>query len=211
MKLKIWQNILMRHVFKLRLYLIKMIHLYRVKLLLFYDWNNFWHVLIWAQIISDKTLDVCLQIIRLQFNSDSFNTSWYRKTTQHYTVFKVFVPCSTWAQRAWPSSSCACSSWGWCRTSSSSSWHHHAASAPGEAWTPEHKKTVLLLLRLLEMFQHYQTVVISFSRDKTILRSPSGCCSLTACVRPPAAFQRRSTSADQEGYLQEEHRCQHSR
>lgn len=32
--------------------------------------------------------------------------------------------------------------------------------------------------------------------------SPSGCCSRTACVRPPAASQRRSASAGQEGYLQ---------
>lgn len=32
--------------------------------------------------------------------------------------------------------------------------------------------------------------------------SPSGCCSRTACVHPPAASQRRSASAGQEGYLQ---------
>lgn len=31
--------------------------------------------------------------------------------------------------------------------------------------------------------------------------SPSGCCSQTGCVRPPAASQRRSTSAGQEGCL----------
>lgn len=32
--------------------------------------------------------------------------------------------------------------------------------------------------------------------------SPSGCCSRTECVRPPAASRQRSASAGQEGYLQ---------
>lgn len=57
-------------------------------------------------------------------------------------VIFTCVPCSTWARRVWPSSSCACSSWAWCRTSSSSSWRLLAASARGEESTPETKKSL---------------------------------------------------------------------
>lgn len=80
-----------------------------------------------------------------------FSSTWRRKSVG-FNETKIaqnlnssaspvaFLPCSIWARRAWPSSSCACSSWGWCRTSSSSFWHHHAASAPSAELTPENTK-----------------------------------------------------------------------
>ncbi len=74
--------------------------------------------------------------------NDSFNvnqTANWSSAGQVKVPAFGFVPCSIWVQRAWPSSSCACSSWGWCKTSSSFSLHHHAASAPSAEWTPEHK------------------------------------------------------------------------
>ena len=45
-------------------------------------------------------------------------------------------PYSTWAQQAWPSSSCACSSLEWCNSSSFVSWLHPGVSTPGAKLTP---------------------------------------------------------------------------
>ena len=47
-----------------------------------------------------------------------------------------FPPCSTWGRPAWPSSSCACSFWGWCSSSSSSSWPLLSGGGPDGGWTP---------------------------------------------------------------------------
>lgn len=50
-----------------------------------------------------------------------FNKRVFSFISNKKQVCSGVSPCSTWAQRAWPSFSCACSSWGWCKTSSSSS------------------------------------------------------------------------------------------
>lgn len=100
-----------------------------------------------------------------------------RQTFKPICPMFCHVPCSTWAQRAWPSSSCACSFWVWCKTSSFSFWHHHAASEPGAEWTPEEREKkkssqvtsltvdplkVLLLLQLCNSFfsAHLLNVVV---------------------------------------------------
>ena len=60
----------------------------------------------------------------------------YDDTKWQSWLVRQHVPCSTSAQPAWPSSSCAWSSWGWCSSSSCASCHHHVTSAPGAASTP---------------------------------------------------------------------------
>ena len=45
-------------------------------------------------------------------------------------------PCRTGGRQAWPSSSCAWSSWAWCRSSSCASWRHHGGGGWGGRWTP---------------------------------------------------------------------------
>lgn len=118
------------------------------------------------------------------------------------------VPCSTWAQRAWPSSSCACSFWVWCKTSSFSFWHHHAASEPGAEWTPEEREKKKKQSGNILNSWSTKGFIASAIVQQLFLCSPSECCSRTACVHLQAAFQQRSTSAGQEGFLQEQKQIQ---
>lgn len=72
----------------------------------------------------------------------------------------------------------------------------------GTTTQPQHQVERRLLEEEKRHLDHHKEHTGSDS-SRTDVSSPSGCCSRTACVHPPAASQRRSASAGQEGYLQE--------